>query len=231
MMPFFGVSSWDLMLLLPAMALSLWAQFKVKSTYSKYSQIASRRGTSGARVAKDLLSMNAVNGVEVTMTEGFLGDHYDPTKKVVSLSTDNYNSASVAALAVAAHEVGHAIQHKVAYAPLNFRTSFFPVANIGSSLAFPLLLAGMFMSIPILVDVGIVFFSAAVIFQLVTLPVEFDASRRALVQLQNGGFLGSDEIGAAKKVLTAAALTYVAATAVAVAQLIRLLILRNASED
>jgi hypothetical protein len=231
MMPFFGFSSLDLILLLPAIAFSLWAQFKVKNTYSKYSQIASRRGTSGARVAQDLLRMNAVNGVDVTMTEGFLGDHYDPTKKVVSLSPDNYSSSSVAALAVAAHEVGHAIQHKVAYAPLNFRTSFFPVANIGSSLSFPLLLAGMFMSMPILVDAGIVLFSAAVIFQVITLPVEFDASRRALAQLQSAGFLASDEISAAKKVLTAAALTYVAATAVAVLQLIRLLILRNASED
>lgn len=230
-MPFFGFSSLDLILLLPAIAFSLWAQFKVKNTYSKYSQIASRRGTSGARVAQDLLRMNAVNGVDVTMTEGFLGDHYDPTKKVVSLSPDNYSSSSVAALAVAAHEVGHAIQHKVAYAPLNFRTSFFPVANIGSSLSFPLLLAGMFMSMPILVDAGIVLFSAAVIFQVITLPVEFDASRRALAQLQSAGFLASDEISAAKKVLTAAALTYVAATAVAVLQLIRLLILRNASED
>jgi len=230
-MPFFGFSSWDLLLLLPAMAFSLWAQFRVKSTFAKYSQIASRRGTNGARVAQDLLGMNAVGGVNVAQGEGFLGDHYDPSKKVVSLSPDNYSGSSIAALAVAAHEVGHAIQHKVAYAPLNFRTSFFPVANIGSTLAFPLLLIGMFMSIPFLIDVGIVFFSAAVIFQLVTLPVEFDASRRALVQLKSGGFLAADEIGAAKKVLTAAALTYVAATAVAVMELIRLLILRNASED
>lgn len=230
-MPFFGFSSWDLVLLLPAMAFSLWAQFRVKSTFAKFSQIASRRGATGARVAQDLLNMNAVGGVSVAMGEGFLGDHYDPSKKVVSLSPDNYKSSSVAALAVAAHEVGHAVQHKLAYAPLNFRTSFFPVANIGSSLAFPLLLIGMFMSMPFLIDVGIVFFSAAVIFQLVTLPVEFDASRRALVQLQSGGFLAADEIGAAKKVLTAAALTYVAATAVAVLQLIRLLILRNVSED
>jgi len=230
-MPFFGFSSWDLMLLLPAMAFSLWAQFRVKRTFAKYSQIAARRGTNGARVAQDLLSMNAVGGVNVAQGEGFLGDHYDPTKKVVSLSPDNYSGNSIAALAVAAHEVGHAIQHKVAYAPLNFRTSFFPVANIGSSLAFPLLLIGMFMSMPFLIDIGIVLFSAAVIFQLVTLPVEFDASRRALLQLKSGGFLAADEIGAAKKVLTAAALTYVAATAVAVLQLIRLLILRNASEE
>ncbi len=230
-MPFFGFSSWDLMLLLPAMAFSLWAQFRVKSTFAKYSQVASRRGTNGARIAQDLLSMNAVGGVNVAQGEGFLGDHYDPTKKVVSLSPDNYSGSSIAALAVAAHEVGHAIQHKVAYAPLNFRTSLFPAANIGSTLAFPLLLIGMFMRIPFLIDVGIVFFSAAVIFQLVTLPVEFDASRRALLQLKSGGFLAADEIGAAKKVLTAAALTYVAATAVAVAELIRLLILRNASEE
>jgi hypothetical protein len=230
-MPFFGFSSWDLILLLPAMAFSLWAQFKVKSTFAKFSQIASRRGMPGARVAQDLLNMNAVGGVGVTRGEGFLGDHYDPIKKMVSLSPENFESTSVAALAVAAHEVGHAIQHKQAYAPLNFRTSLFPAANIGSSLAFPLLLIGMFMRMPFLIDVGIVFFSAAVIFQIVTLPVEFDASRRALVQLQSGGFLAADEIKSARKVLTAAALTYVAATAVAVLELIRLLILRNASDD
>lgn len=228
---FFGFSSWDLILLLPAIAFSLWAQFRVKSTFAKFSQMASRRGTSGARVAQDLLHRNAVGGVGVAMSEGFLGDHYDPIKKTVSLSPDNYHSNSIAALAVAAHEVGHAIQHKQAYAPLNFRTSLFPVANIGSSLAFPLLLIGMFMRLPFLIDVGIIFFSAAVLFQLVTLPVEFDASRRALGQLQSGGFLAADEIGSAKKVLTAAALTYVAATAVAVLQLLRLLILRNASDE
>jgi hypothetical protein len=230
-MSFFGFSSWDLILLLPAMAFSLWAQFKVKSAYAKYSQLASRRGTTGARVAQDLLNVNAIGGVSVTMGEGFLGDHYDPIKKVVSLSPDNYESKSIAALAVAAHEVGHAIQHKHAYAPLNFRTSLFPVANIGSTLAFPLLLAGMFFRMPLLLDVGIVFFGAAVLFQLVTLPVEFDASRRALAQLKSGGYLASDEIGAAKKVLTAAALTYVAATAVAVLQLARLLLLREASDE
>jgi len=227
---FYGFSAWDWMLLLPAIAFSLWAQFKVKGAFAKYSQIPSRRGTPGARVAQDLLNLNAVGGVEVVRGEGFLGDHYDPLKKVVSLSTDNFQSTSVAALAVAAHEVGHAIQHKQAYAPLNLRTRLFPVANIGSSLAFPLLLIGMFMRMPALIDVGIVFFSAAVLFQLVTLPVEFDASRRALAHLQSGGFLAPDEIGGARKVLTAAALTYVAATAVAVAELIRLLLLRNASD-
>lgn len=229
-MPFF-FSSWDLILLLPAIALSLWAQVKVKSTFARFSKIASRRGTHGARVAQDLLHMNAVGGVGVVMGEGILGDHYDPIKKKVSLSPDNYHSNSIAALAVAAHEVGHAIQHKQAYAPLNVRTSLFPVANIGSSLAFPLLLIGMFMRLPFLIDIGIIFFAAAVLFQLVTLPVEFDASRRALAQLQSGGFLAVDEIGAARKVLTAAALTYVAATAVAVAELLRLLLLRHAASD
>lgn len=229
-MPFF-FSTWDLLLLMPAIAFSLWAQFRVKRTFAKFSQMASRRGMSGARVAQDLLSRNAIGSVGVTKGEGFLGDHYDPIKKMVSLSPDNYESTSVAALAVAAHEVGHAIQHKQAYAPLNFRTRLFPVANLGSSLAFPLLLAGIFFRMPFLQDIGIVFFSAAVLFQLITLPVEFDASRRALAQLQTGGLLATDEIVSAKKVLTAAALTYVAATAVAVLELVRLLILRNASDE
>jgi len=225
-MPFFFSTS-DLLLLVPAILFALWAQFKVKSTYAKYSQVRSRHGRTGAQVASELLSRNAIGGVQIGQAEGVLSDYYDPTKKEVRLSEENYGSDSIAALSVAAHEVGHAIQHKLAYGPLSFRTSLFPVANIGSTLAFPLLIFGFIVRMPFLIDLGIVLFSAAVLFQIVTLPVEFDASRRALQQLQGGGFLASDEIKAARKVLTAAALTYVAAAAVSVLHLVRLLLIRG----
>ncbi len=228
-MPFF-FSTMDLVLLVPAMLFALWAQWKVKSTYNKFSEVRSRYGRSGAEVAASLLNRNGIGGVNIGRAEGLLSDYYDPTRKEVRLSEHNYDGNSIAALSVAAHEVGHAIQHKLAYGPLNFRTTLFPVANIGSSLAMPLALLGIFMRMPMLLDIGIVLFSGAVLFQLVTLPVEFDASRRALAQLQSGGYLASDEIGMAKKVLTAAALTYVAAAAVAVIHLVRLVMLRQGDE-
>jgi hypothetical protein len=229
-MPFF-FSTTDLILLVPAMLFALWAQYKVRNTYAKYSEVRSRRGTTGAQVAEDLLSSNGISGVGIHTSEGMLSDYYDPTKKEVRLSEENYNSTSIAALSVAAHEVGHAIQHKMAYGPLNFRTSLFPVANIGSTLAMPLFFIGFLARLPWLIDVGIIFFAGAVLFQVITLPVEFDASRRALQQLQARGFLAPDEITAAKKVLTAAALTYVAAAAVAVLHLVRLLLLRESSDE
>ncbi len=228
-MPFF-FSTMDLVLLVPAMLFALWAQWKVKSTYSKFSEVRSRYGRSGAEVAASLLNRNGIGGVNIGRAEGLLSDYYDPTRKEVRLSEHNHDGNSIAALSVAAHEVGHAIQHKLAYGPLNFRTTLFPVANIGSSLAMPLALIGIFMRMPMLLDIGIVLFSGAVLFQLVTLPVEFDASRRALAQLQSGGYLASDEIGMAKKVLTAAALTYVAAAAVSVVHLVRLVMLRQGDE-
>jgi hypothetical protein len=223
-------STMDLVLLVPAMLFALWAQWKVKSTYNKFSEVRSRYGRSGAQVAASLLNRNGIGGVNIDRSEGMLSDYYDPTKKEVRLSEHNYDGDSIAALSVAAHEVGHAIQHKMAYAPLNFRTGLFPVANIGSTLAMPLAILGIFMSMPLLLNIGIVLFAGAVLFQLVTLPVEFDASRRALAQLQSGGYLAADEIGMAKKVLTAAALTYVAAAAVSVIHLIRLLLLRQSDE-
>lgn len=228
-MPFM-FSTMDLILLVPAMLFALWAQWKVKSTYNKFSQVRSRYGRSGAEVAASLLNRNGVGGVSIGRAEGMLSDYYDPTKKEVRLSEHNYDGDSIAALSVAAHEVGHAIQHKTAYGPLGFRTTLFPVANIGSMLAMPLAIAGLFMGLPFLLNIGIVLFAGAVLFQIVTLPVEFDASRRALVQLQNGGYLAADEIAMAKKVLTAAALTYVAAAAVAVLNLVRLLLLRQSNE-
>jgi hypothetical protein len=231
-MPFLSFFSMtDLILLVPAMLFALWAQFKVRRTYEKYSQVPSRRGANGAQVAADLLRLNGIGGVSIDRSEGMLSDYYDPTKKEVRLSEDNYHSTSIAALSVAAHEVGHAIQHKQVYAPLNFRTTLFPVANIGSTLAMPMFLIGFLFRFPLLVDLGIILFAGAVLFQVVTLPVEFDASRRALQQLQSRGFLAADEIKSAKKVLTAAALTYVAAAAVAVLHLVRLLLIREGSDE
>ncbi len=221
----------DIMLLAITFIISMYAQIKVKSTFAQYSKIRSRRGATGAEAAARLLMMNNIHDVAIEETGGLLSDHYDPIKKKLRLSSEIYNSTSVAALGVAAHEAGHAVQHHVGYAPLKWRHGLFPIANLGSNLAFPFFFIGLIFSSGFLMDVGIYFFMAAVAFQLITLPVEFDASKRALVMLESAGFLERDEIGSAKKVLNAAALTYVAATAVAILQLVRLLLLRGATED
>jgi uncharacterized protein len=218
------------LLLIPAIALVLWAQFRVKSTFAKYSKVRAGSGLTGAEVAKRLLADGGLSEVKVEQIEGSLSDHYDPRTKVLRLSADIAQSDSVAALGVAAHEVGHAIQHKQAFGAFQIRQSIVPVANFGSSLAIPLFIAGMIFSSLKLMDLGIVLFSAAVAFQLVTLPVEFNASSRALVLLQSRGYLVEKEAGEAKKVLHAAALTYVAATAMAVMQLLRLILLRGARD-
>lgn len=223
----FFFSTLDLILLLPAMALALYAQFKVKSTYSKFAQVASNSGLTGKTVAQRLLQENGVRDVTVEETPGTLTDHYDPTSRTLRLSTDIYRSNSVAALGIAAHETGHAMQHAFGYGPLQVRNAIIPVTRFGSSMAIPLFLIGMVVSIPFLMDLGILLFAGAVIFQLITLPVEFDASKRALLMLQNGSYLRGAEVGYARKVLNAAALTYVAALTVAVAHLVRLLLIRN----
>ena len=225
---YFGFFSFtDLMLLIPAMLLALYAQYRVKSTYNRFSKIRSSRGMTGAQVASNILRSNNIYDVEIEETGGMLSDHYDPRNKVLRLSEGIYNSTSIAALGIAAHEAGHAIQHNVGYAPLQIRHNIFPVVNIGSNLAIPLFIIGLFMRSGILMDVGIIFFAGAVVFQVVTLPVEFNASSRAIFQLESGAYLNRDELGSARKVLNAAALTYIAATAVAVMHLIRLLILRG----
>ena len=226
---------WDptMLLLIPAMILAFYAQTKVKSTYEKYSEILARSGRTGRDIARTILSQNGITDVEVVEGEGFLSDHYDPIKKVVRLSPDNFSQPSVAAISVAAHEVGHAIQHAKGYMPLQMRTAIFPLANIGTMLAWPILLIGLFFVPGVriagvsLIDIGILLFSFGVAFQLITLPVEFDASRRALVQLNQLGLVSPEEQAGAKKVLDAAALTYVAAAAAAILQLVRLLILRD----
>jgi uncharacterized protein len=220
---------WDptMILIIPAFILAIYAQFKVKNTYAKYSQIYNARRMTGQQAAIELLSMNGIGDVEVEATDGTLSDHYDPRIKKVRLSQTNYQGASLASLAVAAHEVGHAIQHHKNYFPLQIRHAILPVTNFGSWLAFPLFFIGFFMQTPFLMDLGIVLFAGVVVFHVVTLPVEFNASNRALLQLESHGFLTTQEVGGAKKVLNAAALTYVAATAMALMQLLRLLLIRN----
>jgi uncharacterized protein len=217
----------DIIMLLPALILSLYAQWKVKSTFKKMSERRSASGMTGAQIAKSLLQRNGINDVQVEAVAGSLTDHYDPTHKVLRLSENVYGSNSLAALGVAAHETGHAIQHRTSYSPLALRSSILPVANLGSTLAVPLFIGGMLLRMPVLIDIGIVLFIGAVAFTLVTLPVEFNASRRAMAQLSAGGYLRSDEVSGAKSVLDAAALTYVAAAAMAVLQLVRLIMIRN----
>jgi Zn-dependent membrane protease YugP len=224
MLPLFDPT---MILLIPAIVLAVWAQWKVRSAYAKFSRVRSRGGRTGAQVAQAILGTNGLGDVKVEAVPGALSDHYDPRTRVVRLSADNYGSDSIAAVSIAAHEAGHAIQHGSGYAPLQFRHAIFPVANIGSTLAFPLLLIGILAGMKPLVDLGIILFSVAVLFSVVTLPVEFNASRRALAQLHDGRLLGVEELGGAKKVLDAAALTYVAATAMAILQLLRLLMIRG----
>ena len=217
----------DIILLLPALILTLYAQWKVQSTFKKMSQRRSASGMTGAQVAKSLLQRNGITDVQVANVAGNLTDHYDPVHKVLRLSESVYDSDSLAALGVAAHETGHAIQHATRYSPLALRSTILPAANLGSMLAIPLFIIGMMMQSSMLVDAGIILFIGAVAFTLITLPVEFNASRRAMAQLSAGGYLTSNEVSGAKSVLSAAALTYVAAAAMAVMQLIRLIMIRN----
>ncbi|MBN2012405.1 zinc metallopeptidase [candidate division KSB1 bacterium] len=226
----FYFSPIEIMLLVPAFLFAMYAQFKVRNTYEKYRNVPSVKGMTGAQVATQILRSNNIYDVDVEQTPGQLSDHYDPRSKTLRLSDEIYSSSSVAALGIAAHEAGHAIQHNTGYAPLQWRHGLFPVASLGSNLALPLFIIGLFMRSGILMDIGIWFFAGAVIFQLVTLPVEFNASSRALVQLENGGLLNGNEISSARNVLNAAALTYVAAAAVALMHLIRLLVLRSARD-
>ena len=205
--------------------LPLYAQMKVKSTYKKYSKVRSTSGMTGAQVARIILDQHGLYDVKVVESRGFLSDHYNPMTRIVALSSDNYHNASVAGTAIAAHEVGHAIQHKEAYAFLRFRHSLVPVANISSNASWIFILIGAFATIPNLMLVGIVLLAAGVVFQLVTLPVEFNASNRAMTQIVELGVIRNEEEKHAKKVLNAAAMTYVAAAAVAVLELVRLVLM------
>jgi Zn-dependent membrane protease YugP len=205
---------------LPALALALYAQFKVRSTYSKYAQVANSTGYTGADVARRLLDAAGLFNVQVERVPGELTDHYDPREKVVRLSDSNYASYSVAAIGVTAHEVGHAIQDATAYAPMRLRTGLVPVAGIGSNLGYILFLIGFFVSSFQLATVGLILFSAAALFAAVTLPVEYNASNRAMSLLVDNGLVTSQDAGLARKVLDAAALTYVAGLAQALSQVL-----------
>ncbi len=219
-------------LVLVGAVLSIIASARVNSTFSKYARVRSMSGMTGAQTAEAILRSKGIHDVRVEHIRGNLTDHYDPTKKVVRLSDSVYGSTSVAAIGVAAHECGHVMQHHEGYAPLNFRTALVPVANIGSKLGIPIILVGLLLgSNPILVNVGIWVFSLAVLFQIVTLPVEFDASKRALVCIEQYGIVTSDERKKSAKVLKAAAYTYVAAAAASILQLLRLIMLFGRRDD
>ena len=211
---------------LPALALAMFAQWKVSSAYDKYTKVRNTKNLTGTQVAEYLLRANGLN-LSISGTPGNLTDHYDPRNQKLYLSQNVYGSRSVAAIGVAAHEAGHAIQDVQVYMPLKIRNGLVPVTNLGSTLAFPLFLVGMFASMPIFMDIGIILFSIAVAFSLITLPVEFNASQRAIKVLSSSGILVESEIPMAKAVLNAAALTYVASTAMAILNLVRLLILRS----
>lgn len=213
------------------MIVPMYFQFRVKSTYNKYSRVRSTSGKTGKQVAEEILAANGIHDVEVLQGEGFLSDHFDPAKKRVVLSPAIYQQPSVAGTAIAAHEVGHAIQHAQGYGFLKFRTALVPLANLGSSLSYIIILAGIVLTAmsstfgTTLLWVGIVFMSFAVLFSIITLPVEFDASKRAMRQIEKLNIVNQQEYRHAKKVLSAAAMTYVAATAVAVAELARFILM------
>jgi Zn-dependent membrane protease YugP len=221
----------SMLILIPALILAAWAQYKISSTFERYSRVQSTRGYSGSQTARMLLDSSGLNDVPVEMVPGKLTDHYDPVNRVMRLSADVFNGSSVASLGVAAHETGHAIQHQEKYSPLVIRNSIVPIVNFGSNLSWVLFFAGFILGIPILLNIGIILFLTVVIFQLITLPVELNASRRALSLLDSKGILVEDEMQGAKKVLDAAALTYIAAVLMAIAQLARLLILSNRRDD
>ena len=216
-------------LVIIAFLLTLFASMGVKSTFSKYNDVRSSRGITAASAARQILDANGLQNIRIEHVSGDLTDHYSPNENVIRLSDSTYNSTSVAAIGVAAHECGHAVQHATGYVPLKLRSSLVPVANFGSSIAWPLIILGFFFNSSttssLFINLGILAFSLAVLFQIVTLPVEFDASHRALKILGNTGMLYEDEVRDTRKVLTAAALTYVAGAASAILQLLRILLL------
>ena len=222
---YYGIDYTYLILVVPAMIIALIAQFRVKSAFSRYSQERCVSGLTGAETARRILALNGINDIRIEHISGDLTDHYSPTEKVIRLSDSVYNAQTIAAVGVAAHECGHAVQYAVGYAPIKLRNAIIPVTNIGSTLSFPLLLIGLILNFQPLVLVGIALFSLVTLFQLLTLPVEFDASRRALKTIDERGMLTQEEYAGARKVLSAAAMTYVAALLTSLAQLLRLLLL------
>ena len=230
-MPYYYCFDWTYVyLVLPCLILSLWASARVNSTFKRYSRQFSSRGITGADAAQRVLRANGIGNVRIERIGGNLTDHYDPSTNVIRLSDDVYGSTSTAAIGVACHEAGHAVQYAQGYAPIKLRAAIIPVTNFGSKLAMPLILLGILFSSlgntsDFFINLGIACFGLSVLFQLVTLPVEFNASHRALAAIEQNGILTDDELAGARKTLSAAAMTYVAATATALAQLLRLLIL------
>lgn len=220
---------WDptMIIVLPALIFTVWAQFNVNSTFEKYAKVKTKHNMTGYDSARKILDANQLYDVKIEHIAGNLTDHYDPRANVIRLSDAVYNSTSAAAVGVAAHEAGHAVQHAKGYFPIKIRQAIIPVTRIGSTLAMPLFLIGLIAALEPLVYAGIIFYSLAVLFQLVTLPVEFNASNRAMAALRWDGQLDADELTASKKVLTAAALTYVAALASSLLTLLRLLVIAN----
>ena len=232
-MPYYYSYGFDwtyLVIVLPCILLSMWASSSVNSTFKRYSNVLSSRRLTGAEAAQRVLSANGVTGVRIEQVSGNLTDHYDPRTNVIRLSSSVHSSTSVAAIGVACHEAGHAVQYAENYGPIKLRAAIIPITNIGSKLAMPLILVGILLSFLgnfsyAIVDIGIACFSLSLLFQLVTLPVEFNASRRAMQAIESANILTQEEQRGAKKTLKAAAMTYVAATAVALAQLVRLILL------
>ena len=213
-------------ILIPAIILTMYAQFKVSSTTNRYFRVRTQRGYTGEQTAREILNANGIYDVRIEMTRGTLSDHYDPRNKILRLSQDVYRGTSITSVAVAAHECGHAIQDQEDYVPLRFRSAFVPVANLGTQVAFPILLLGVFLgSSHFLIQVGLLCFFFGVLFQLITLPVEFNASGRAVRILRETGMMSDDELSKTKKVLSAAAMTYVAAAAASILSMLRLIIL------
>ena len=214
-----------LILLVPVLLLSLYAQAAVSGNFSRYSKVTNRRGLTGAQAAAGVLRAHGITDVGIARCSGKLTDHYDPRNNTIFLSDSVYDAATVAAVGVAAHEAGHAVQYAVGYGPVKLRSAIVPITQFGSAITPWLIILGLIFSFPVLIDVGIVFFGLAVFFQLVTLPVEFNASRRALASLESAGVLAADELGMTKRVLSAAAMTYVAGLLVSLMSFLRILLI------
>jgi uncharacterized protein len=228
---FYGIDSWYLILVIPAFLLSLIAQAGVRGTFNKYSQIEARSGNTGQTAARRILDQNGLTSVRIEQVAGQLTDHYDPRSRTLRLSQATYNSTSIAAIGVAAHEAGHAVQHDEGYMPNKLRSLLVPVAQIGSSFGPYLAIFGLLLSMTFLFNIGIILYAGAVLFYLVTLPVEFNASARAIRVLDEQNLLTDNELGGAKKVLRAAAMTYIASALVAFASLLRFLLLARGRND
>jgi Zn-dependent membrane protease YugP len=224
---FFGYfyGDWSLLIVLPALIFTIWAQTSVQSAYRQYSQMRNAHGMTGADAARRILNQNGLHHVRIEMIGGQMTDHYDPREEVIRLSEGVYNNASVAAVGIAAHEAGHAVQHATDYGALKLRNAIIPVCRFGSAAAMPLFIIGLFVASDALMTVGILAYAAVTLFQLITLPVEFNASRRAMSAIEGWGYMSEDEQAGSRKVLRAAAMTYVAALATSLLTLLRLLVL------